>query len=159
MREKVCCFTGHRQLQKEKLPEITRQLEGVLTELIESGVVHFGCGGAVGFDQLAGETVLKLKARFPHISLIMVLPCAEQDNMWRQQDKDRYHALLKACDKKVCLQMEYDEECMLRRNRHLIDNSGVCVAYLTKQRGGTMYTVKYARKQNVPIINIADCVD
>ena len=156
MKEKVCCFTGHRHLPKEKLPEITRQLETVLTGLIEKGIVHFGCGGAIGFDQFAGFTVLKLKEQFTHINLIMVLPCAEQDKKWRQIDKDRYHALLEASDKKVYLQQEYDDDCMLKRNRHLIDNSGVCVAYLTQRRGGTLYTVNYAHRQGVPVINIAD---
>ena len=100
MYEHVCCFTGHRHLPQEKLPEIIRQLELVLIGLIENGVVHFGCGGAIGFDQLAGFTVLKLKERFPNIALIMVLSCENQDITWRQVDKDRYRALLAACDKK-----------------------------------------------------------
>ena len=156
MKNQTCCFTGHRYLPKEKLSEITGQLESVLIELIDQGVTYFRCGGAIGFDQLAGFTVLKLKEKYPHITLIMVLPCAEQDKKWRQMDKDRYQALLTACDKKEYLQQKYDNDCMLKRNRCLIDSSGVCVAYLHQQRGGTLYTVNYARRQGVPVINIAD---
>lgn len=46
--------------------------------------------------------------------------------------------------------------CMHRRNRHLVDNSGVCVCYLTRNSGGTAYTVNYAKKQGVNVFNIAE---
>jgi len=156
IKENVCCFAGHRYLPQAKLPDIARQLESVIEELIAKGVVYYGCGGAIGFDQLAGETVLRLKERFPHIKLIMVLPCVNQEKKWLQADKDRYKALLAACDKTVYVQREYDNGCMLKRNRHLVDSSGVCVAYLTQPRGGTFYTIGYACRQKVPIINVAD---
>lgn len=45
---------------------------------------------------------------------------------------------------------------MHRRNRHLVDNSGVCVCYLTRNSGGTAYTVNYAKKQGVNVFNIAE---
>ncbi|MCL2301284.1 MAG: DUF1273 domain-containing protein [Firmicutes bacterium] len=156
MRENVCCFTGHRYLPQGRLSDITLQLEAVVEELITRGIIYYGCGGAIGFDQLAGKTVLRLKERFPQIKLIMVLPCMNQDTKWLRADKDRYSALLEACDKKVYVQQEYDNGCMLKRNRHLVDNSGFCVAYLTQPRGGTFYTVGYANRQKVPVINIAD---
>jgi len=143
-------------LPQDKLPDIARQLESVIEALIAEKVIYYGCGGAIGFDHLAGEIVLKLKECYPQIKLIMVLPCANQDMKWRQADKERYRILLEACDKAVYIQQDYDDGCMLRRNRHLIDNSGVCVAYLTQQRGGTVHTVGYAQQQKVPVINVAD---
>ena len=42
-----------------------------------------------------------------------------------------------------------------QKNRHLVDNSSVCVAYLTQSGGGTAYTVEYANKHGLKIINIA----
>ena len=45
--------------------------------------------------------------------------------------------------------------CMYKRNRHLVDHSGVCVCYLTKDSGGTTYTVRYARAHGLEIINLA----
>ncbi|WP_297983767.1 hypothetical protein [uncultured Oscillibacter sp.] len=50
---------------------------------------------------------------------------------------------------------QYTRGCMHKRNRYLVDNSGVCVCYLTKERGGTAYTVNYAEKRKLEIINIA----
>lgn len=48
------------------------------------------------------------------------------------------------------------KSAMHKRNRHLVDHSGVCVAYLTESRGGTAYTVDYARKNGVPVINLGE---
>ena len=45
--------------------------------------------------------------------------------------------------------------CMYKRNRHLVDHSGICVCYLTKDSGGTAYTVRYARTHGLEIINLA----
>ena len=49
----------------------------------------------------------------------------------------------------------YTAGCMHKRNRHLVDNSSVCVCYLTKDSGGTAYTVRYARKRGLEVINLA----
>ena len=43
---------------------------------------------------------------------------------------------------------------MHKRNRHLANNSSVCVCYLTEESGGTFYTVNYAKQKGLEIINI-----
>lgn len=53
-------------------------------------------------------------------------------------------------------QEEYSDGCMHRRNRHLVDNSSVCVCYLNKDGGETDYTVGYARLKGLEAINLAD---
>lgn len=47
-------------------------------------------------------------------------------------------------------------EAYLARNRHLVDGSSYCVTYCVEQSGGTAYTVDYARKNGLKIINLAD---
>ena len=42
------------------------------------------------------------------------------------------------------------------RNKHLVDNSSVCIAYLTQNGGGTFFTVNYARYKGLKIYNLAD---
>ena len=103
----------------------------MIETLITQGIIYYGCGGAIGFDLLAGETVLKLKKKYPQIKLIMVLPCVEQDKKWHQPDKDRYRTLLEACDKLVYVQRKYDNGCMLKRNRHLADHSSAIASKLS----------------------------
>ena len=50
----------------------------------------------------------------------------------------------------------YGPGCLFERNRRLVDGSGICLCYLTAETGGTAYTVRYARKQGLPVINLAE---
>ena len=50
---------------------------------------------------------------------------------------------------------KYAKGCMHKRNCHLVDNSSVCVCYLNRESGGTAYTVRYAGKKGLEIINLA----
>ena len=45
---------------------------------------------------------------------------------------------------------------MLKRDRYMVDNSDIVVAYLTKSSGGTYYTVKYANEKGVKVVNLAN---
>ena len=78
MESRTACFTGHRELPTDDLPEISKRLEDTLLTLIEQGYCYFGAGGALGFDTLAAQAVLRLRERYPQIRLILVLPCLDQ---------------------------------------------------------------------------------
>lgn len=154
MREQTCCFTGHRDVPTELKPDIVKQLECILRNLIGKGIRYFGCGGARGFDLMAADIVLQLKKELPHIRLIMVLPCQNQTRGWRGEDLRHYERVLSQADKVVYVQEEYTPGCMQKRNRHLVNNSSVCVAYCTRRYGGTAYTVEYADRKNVTVIGV-----
>ena len=155
MQTKTACFTGHRTLPDENLPEIAERLENALIALIEQGYRYFGAGGALGFDTLAAQAVLRLRERHPQIRLILVLPCLNQTRGWLQENIDTYEEIKRCADKVTYTSEHYFRGCMQKRNRHLVDNSSVCICYLTKPTGGTAYTVDYARRRGLRIINIA----
>ena len=136
---RTACFTGHRELPAEYLPEISKRLEDILVALIEQGYCYFGAGGALGFE----------------IRLILVLPCLNQTRGWPQEDIDTYEEIKRCADKVTYTSEHYFRGCMQKRNRHLADNSRACICYLTKPTGGTAYTVDYARRMGLRIINIA----
>ena len=48
----------------------------------------------------------------------------------------------------IYISKEKKKGCMHARNRYMIDNSSLCIAYMTRQSGGTAYTVKYAQENN-----------
>ena len=127
-----------------------------MIEAIEQGYRYFGCGGALGFDTLAAQTVLRLQEIYPEIRLILVLPCRDQTRGWKQADVAEYDRIMKAADKVTYTSEQYYSGCMHKRNRHLVDNSSLCMCYLTEQSGGTAYTVNYARSQGLKIINVAE---
>lgn len=155
MREKTCCFTGHRQIPAEYLPAISEKLRDTLIFYIEQGYRYFGAGGALGFDTLAAQTVLKLKKRYPNIKLILALPCKDQAARWSASDVEEYERIKAAADKVVYTSDHYYSGCMHKRNRHLVDNSSLCVCYLTGECGGTAYTVNYALANGLTVVNVA----
>jgi len=138
----------------EQMDTLARRLKAELTKLIKDGYIYFGAGGALGFDTLAAQTVLELKRNYPHIKLILVLPCLSQTRGWSAVDIEIYENIKRKADKVVYTSQEYTRGCMHKRNRHLVDNSSVCVCYLTESTGGTAYTVDYARKNGLSIVNI-----
>lgn len=154
-REQSCCFTGHRIIPKEEYAEVTRRLQWEIVRLIGEGVRYFQAGGALGFDTLAAQTVLRLKKSFPSIQLILVLPCKTQHQYWKAKDSFLYQKILKSCDRAIYISEEYTKDCMYRRNRYLVDHSQYCICYQTKSSGGTAYTVNYAKKQCLSVTNLA----
>ena len=155
MRERTVCFTGHRKLPVLQLHSIKKRLKNEIICLVEQGYRYFGTGGALGFDTLAAQAVLEAKKEHSQVRLILVLPCHSQADRWSDQDKAVYEEIKGEADKVVYISQEYTRDCMFRRNRPLVDGSSVCICYLTEQTGGTAYTVDYAQKCGLKIINIA----
>ena len=155
VREQTCCFTGHRELPVWGREELAAKLEDTITGLIDRGIRFYGAGGARGWDTLAAQTVLRLKGRYPHIKLILVFPCRTQTRGWPAADVQEYERIKALADKVVYTSQAYTRGCMHKRNRHLVDNSSVCVCYLNRESGGTAYTVDYAKQQGLEIINLA----
>jgi len=156
-RNQTACFTGHRNIAEKDLPHLTQKLDNTIAELIRQGVIYFGNGGAYGFDHLSAFAVLKVRKLNPAVKLIMVLPCLKQDERWKEPDKQALKQLLDSADKiKYVSERPYFDGCMEARNLHLVQHSGVCVAYLKNGRSGTSQTVRFAREHRLAVINLAE---
>jgi len=153
-REHTVCFTGHRRIDPQDEPVI-QQLTPLLELLYNQGYRDFLCGGALGFDTLAAEHVIRLRDEHPDVRLIFCLPCADQCSKWKRADCSRYERLLYTSDETRVLSPSYYDGCMQARNAYMVDRSSLCVAYMTRLHGGTLSTVRYAISQDVPVINVA----
>ena len=157
-RETTACFTGHRQLREPAL-EIMDKIIETVEGLVQSGYLTFCAGGARGFDVLASEAVLTLQARYPQINLVLKLPFYEQyrfERGWSNAEIDQYHRFQEKAAQTTILSQDYRSGMYHQRNRMLVDASSVCIAYMTRKRSGTGYTVSYAQEQGLRIINLAD---
>lgn len=143
--EKVCAFTGHRQVEENF---DVQRLKEVLAAYIGEGYIDFLCGMAVGFDMLAAELVLKLKADYPQIRLIACIPCEGQSKYFQSAQKSRYKRILQACDEVRVLSDRYYKGCMQARDRYMVENSHLIIAYKRVNEGGTYYTLNYAVSLN-----------
>lgn len=155
MRNKTCCFTGHRSLPAAEREEIALRTRYAVEDLFSEGYYRFCAGGALGFDTLAAETVLLLREKYRQIELHLILPCKNQTRGWPPPDRARYQQILSLADSVTFVSETYTQDCMHRRNRQLVDRSSACIYYLTRPTGGTAYTVRYAQSQGLRLIPAA----
>ena len=154
--KKGCCFTGHRTIPRDVEPELRERLQNDVKYVYSNyGITDFYTGGALGFDTLAAEAVLACRLVLPDIRLIVAVPCKDQANRWKPDDVAKYEDIKHSADQVICLSEQYSRECMLVRNRFMVDHSSVCICYLTRRSGGTAYTVNYAQKKGLRVYNLA----
>ena len=160
---KVCAFTGHRPKSfpwgyEESARDcllLKEVLEAQITALAEQGVTDFLSGMAQGVDLWSSQIVLDLQKKNPALKLHCVLPCKGQDSKWTASAQERYRSILAQANEVVYVGQEYNRDCMLKRNRYLVDHSSILLAvYNGTWRSGTGATVRYAQKLNREIIII-----
>lgn len=154
-REKVCFFTGHRVIADGDIDALRDRLDLTLRRLAFRGYTDFVCGGALGFDTFAAERILAAGERDGVMRLVLVLPCEDQTSKWKSAaDVERYRRIRDRAAKVIVVSDGYRAGIMHERNRRMADMSSLCVAYFNGRRGGTSYTVGYARKIGLEIINL-----
>ncbi len=138
------CFTGHRTLQTDQNSVFNLVLNEV--ELAyRKGYRIFISGGAVGFDMVAAEAVLKFKETHNDVILLIAVPFPEQNLRYSDVDKNRYNAVLNGADFFIVLSATYYDSCYLHRNDFMLYNSSYLIAYWDgKSCGGTSYTCRRA---------------
>ena len=146
----TCCFTGHRILPKDFSVD---KLNKVINNVLISGYRTFLVGMAMGFDLKCVEILLEKKREY-NVDIIACIPCKNQDKFFKNSDKEKYQEYLKKVDKIVCFGDDYVNGCMQIRNRYMVDNSSILIAYLKYFKGGALYTVNYAKKQQKEIIYV-----
>ena len=150
------CFTGHRSIDYNTSILIPSVLKASIEELIKRGARRFRAGGAMGFDTIAALCVLELREQYPDIRIELVLPCREQSKYWKEPSVMVYDHILGRADSVEYVQEHYTPTCMHERNRRLVDESDVCLAFCSQSHGGTAYTFAYALESGLEVINILD---
>lgn len=153
-KQQACCFTGHRDIAPGKREHLSHLLWDTVKELAQNGITDFYCGGALGFDTMAAATVLNMKRLYPHVRLILAIPCQGQADRWRPADRILYEKIKERADEAVVLSPVYTPSCMAVRNRYMVDRASVCVAYVQREQGGSASTAAYARRRGCRVINL-----
>lgn len=151
----TCCFTGHRTIPRGTEEYLIGRIMDGIKYLYERGTKTFLAGGALGFDTLAAQAVIRSQEMYSDIRLYIIAPCQDQDKFWTRKDKDAYARIKKSADEVIYLSERYYSGCMHDRNRYLVENSSTCICYKVKQDGGTAYTVGYAKEHGLTVFNLA----
>lgn len=160
---KSCAFTGHRP---QKFPwrydetdrrcvALKAKLTEQITALIDRGITTFLCGMALGTDVWCAQIVLALQKINPTVELHCILPCEDQEIKWTASEQEQYHTILKQANKVVYVGRKYTSDCMLKRNRYMVEHSSILLAVFNGvQRSGTGATLRYAQQVGREVIII-----
>ena len=163
MLSKSCAFSGHRP---QKFPWKHHEtdsrcvaLKMVLMEqirlLVNAGVTQFLSGMAEATDTWSALFVLALREKNPALKLHCILPCTTQTDRWTASSRDLCRSILEQADSIVYVSREYHQNCMLDRNRFLVEHASTLLAvYNGERRGGTAATMRYAQKMGREIVVI-----
>lgn len=155
-----CCFTGHRpehlgqiaDESSEKCKKLKSALSEAIDKAISDGYTDFYCGMARGIDTYAGEILINKIKHNKNLHIHAALPCPDQYIGWSERDIARFEYILKNSATKTVISPMYTDSCMLTRNRFMVDNSRRVIAVWNGFfRGGTAYTVRYAKKEKKEI--------
>lgn len=150
---RICCFTGHRDIPHDEADQLVANVRQTIRSLAGEGILTFRAGGARGFDTLAALCVLELRDELG-LRLELFLPCRDQTRGWSYRDKDYYNHILSSCDFVHYVSDTYSSQCMLERNRQMVNGSEVCVSYCRRSHGGTVFTVMYALRQGLRLVEL-----
>lgn len=153
---RCAAFTGHRDIDKTEYTSLARRLFLLIDRLYREGVSVFYCGGALGFDTVAAVTVLNMKHRYPDLRLVMAIPCPEQSERWQGADRALYDSILRRADEVVTLSPHYTKDCMMKRNRYMVDHAEMLIAYVKRESGGSAATRRYAIKKGLTILDVTE---
>ncbi|MCI8370462.1 MAG: DUF1273 domain-containing protein [Clostridia bacterium] len=163
---KTCCCTGHRPkgfpfkygVDKQKHYAYIQALEEkIVLAITEYGITNFISGMAIGADLDFAEIVLNLRdnENYP-ITLECAIPDVNQTLKWNDKDKNRHYAILQSADEKNYISGRNVADSMLKRNRYMVDKSELVIAVFNGiEKGGTWYTINYAKKKS-KIIQLID---
>ena len=144
----ICAFTGHRSKSFSWKDNETAPGCVLLKETLAEQISVL--------DLWAAEIVLDLKKKNPALRLHCILPCEGQEDAWPMSEQERYRSILRQADEVIYVNREYTSDCMLARNRYLVEHSSVLLAvYNGSRRSGTGMTVRYAKRLGREVIVIA----
>ena len=134
-------FCGHRHCPDS--PELSAWLVSCVESLIAEGADKFYLGGYGDFDRIAASVVWKLKDKYPHIESVLVLAYLGREVNADKYDRTMYPSI-ESAPKRFAI---------TARNRWMVANSDVLVAYIVLDNGGAAETRRYAKRKKKLILN------
>lgn len=145
-------FFGHRRI--ENALEIENRLEQLIRTLLwEHEYIEFLVGRDGEFDQLVSSTICRCKRQYrsdnsAHIWVLPYLTAEFRDNEESFRD---YYDEIEICEAAAG---SHYKNAHQTRNRAMVDRSDLVVLCIQHESGGAWQTMKYAKKQGKPCINL-----
>lgn len=152
---KNAMFTGHRMIPLNERAQLESALDETICALYDQGIRNFISGAALGFDTIAAKAVCKARDAGLPITLTLAIPCMHQELRWPRSAQETYAELIALADHVVYTSYTpYYNGCMQVRNRYMVEQASVCVAYFNGCNGGTASTWRMANQFGRMVINL-----
>ena len=143
---------GHREVPYD--PPMIEQLEETIRNLLKNHqYVSFQVGREGEFDRLAASVIRRVRKEVgEHTSeLVWVMPYLKQEYAKHPEDYESYYTYIEICEES---ELAHYKAAIGIRNQVMINHSDLVIAYVRRQTGGVASALRYAQKQNIPIITL-----
>ena len=145
-------FFGHRMI--DNALEIENRLELLIRTLLrEHEYIEFLVGRDGEFDQLVSSTIRRCKrtVRDDNSAHVWVLPYPTADFRNNEEAYRDYYDEIEVCGTSAG---GHFKGAYQTRNREMVDRADLIVFCIQHESGGAWQTMKYAKKQGKPCINL-----
>ena len=147
-------FFGHRVIEDPLM--IEQRLETLICKLLkEKEYVEFLIGRDGEFDHLVSSVIHRCKREYrsDNSAHIWVLPYITAEFRDNEESFWDYYDEIEVCEAAAGCHYKNAHQT---RNRAMVDRSNLAVFCIQHESGGAWQTMKYAKKQGVPCINLND---
>ena len=147
-------FFGHREV--ERFRDAEQALDNLIHKLLsEHEYVEILIGRNGEFDQLVASTVHRVRKKLDssNSSLVLVLPYMTAEF---RDNEDSFYDYYDEVEVSQSASGGHFKAAMQTRNKEMVDRSHLVVFYVDHASGGAYQTLKYAKKNEVPYINISE---
>ena len=150
----IVSFFGHREINN--MSEVENAVEQLLLDLLkENETIEIKIGRNGDFDRIVSSTVKRVKKRVGNdrIFMVLVLPYVTKELKEYEKSMLDYYDDIEVFEgnEKVHFKKIYE-----LRNQKMVDQSDMICFFVKRTSGGAYKTMKYAKKMDKPLINIAD---
>ena len=144
----IVTFCGHKDTH-DRDGSIQVWLTKTVESLILRGANLFYLSGYGGFDSMAACVVKGMKAKYPEIRSILVVPYIDRKPDMKLYD-DATYPPLENVPRRFAIS---------KRNQWMVENSDVVVAYVVYTWGGAIKTLEHAMRKKKEIIRYLEAQD
>lgn len=145
---------GHRVMSD---PHAMREalIKEVENLILTKEYVEFLIGRSGDFDIVAASTVREVRERldYGNCSLVLVLPNMTSEYRDNRASFESYYNSVEICGEAASAHFKARHQI---RNRQMVDRSDLVICCVEREEGGAYQAMKYAKKLNKEIINLAE---
>lgn len=152
----ACTFAGHREVYQAGIEDKVEEAIHMILQTDREFI--FYTGGMGCFDDMCSSAVRSAKLHYPDLEIALALVLPYMPNRINT-DKEYYRALYDEIIIPTELADVHYKAAIKMRNRWMADRSAHMIAYVYRDFGGALDTMRYARRKGKHVINLAEKVE